>query len=131
MRRKFKQPPRIKAARAAGYAAWRARDEAARLAIPPAPPDPVAGQPLQWWTLAGRGWSHDVRLLVPADRGCRRPRSDQYDLEIDGAVVLRWAGITAIHDLLRTRYIPAQMTRQQRWTADCQASCANQEMLHN
>lgn len=106
--------PSIKHSRRAGYLAWRAADEARRRALPPLPPDPAAGQLLQHWTFQGGGWAHDVQLIQPADRGTRRPRSDQFVLVVDGAVALPLAGLTQIMDYLRTKVLPAQMTRVQR-----------------
>lgn len=82
--------------------------------MPALPPDPLPGQALQHWHFAGAGWAHDVQLLQPADRGCRRPRSDQFVLVVDGAVVLPLAGLTQVMDYLRTKVLPAQMTRMQR-----------------
>lgn len=102
------------------YVAWRARDEAQRRALPERRPDPLAGKVLQRWLFVGEsdGWAHEVKLLQPADRGAKRPRSDQFVLVIDGAVALPLAGMVQIMEHLRTKVLPKQMTRMQRHQAD-------------
>lgn len=65
-------PAKLADARRLGYAVWRKADEAARLAIPPAPPDPLPGDELQRWSFSGPGWAVDVRLQYIG----RRARSD-------------------------------------------------------
>lgn len=111
----------------AGYRAWQAGDLAQRLAVPPRPADPVAGTECMVLTMSGAGWSHLVRLLVPADRGADRPRSDQYTVEIDGQRVADRMGLTALLDLMRTQYLPRAMTRQQRARCDGWAVSARDE----
>ena len=100
------------------FDAWRARDEAQRRALPERQPDPPAGKVLQQWTMAGPGWAHDVQMLQPADRGTKRPRSDQFVLVVDGLVALPLAGLVQIMEHLRTKVLPKQMTRMQRHQAD-------------
>jgi len=97
---------------------WRRQDEARRLALPERQAEPQPGKVLQRWTFSGDGWAHDVQLLQPADRGTRRPRSDQFVLVVDDAVVLPLAGLVQIMEYLRTKVLPAQMTRLQRHQAD-------------
>lgn len=113
-RHKFQQPSRLKRARALGYLAWRQRDEAARRAIPPALPDIQPGAVVQEWLFSGRGWAHAVRLLVPADRGRSRPRSDQFALEIDGKRIADRASVSAALRLLQSDYLPRMPTRAER-----------------
>ena len=55
------------------FDAWRARDETRRRALPERAAEPQAGKPLMRWQIAGNGWTHDVLLLQPADRGTKRP----------------------------------------------------------
>lgn len=100
------------------FDAWRARDEGRRRALPERMADPPAGKVLQQWAMAGPGWAHEVRLLQPADRGAKRPRSDQFVLVIDDEVVLALAGMVQIMEHLRTNVLPKQMTRMQRHQAD-------------
>ena len=78
------------------FDAWRARDETRRRALPERAAEPQAGKPLMRWQIAGNGWTHDVLLLQPADRGTKRPRSDQFVLVIDDEVVLALAGMVQI-----------------------------------
>lgn len=59
------------------FDAWRAHDEDRRRALPERPSDPQAGKVLMRWTIQADGWAHNIELLQPADRGARRPRSDQ------------------------------------------------------
>lgn len=105
------------------FDAWRRQDEARRLALPERAADPSAGKVLQQWTISGPGWSHNVELLQPPDRGTKRPRSDQFVLVVDGAVRLPLAGLVAIMEHLRTEVLPKQMTRMQRHQSDreCEA----------
>ena len=120
---------RLQHSRRAGYLAWRTADEAARRALPALPADPTAGAELQRWTFVGAGgWVHVVQLLQPADRGARRPRSDQFVCVVDGAVALPLAGLTDIMDYLRTDVLPAQMTRLQRSRADMPGCGAHDEL---
>ena len=118
MRRSIKHL-RLQHSRHAGYLAWRIADEASRRALPELPADPVPGVELQRWKFEGAGgWVHVVQLLQPADRGTRRPRSDQFVCVVDGVVALPLAGLTQIMDYLRTEVLPQQMTRLQRSQAD-------------
>ena len=118
MRRTIKQQ-RLQHSRRAGYLAWRAAEEARARALPPAPADPLPGALLQEWSFRGvGGWLHAVQLRQPPDRGVKRPRSDQFVLVIDGVVVFDMIGLTDIMDHLRTKVLPAQMTRKQRRQAD-------------
>lgn len=110
----FKQPPKLASSRKLGYIAWRARDEAARLAVPPPPPEPQAGEAVHEWLFSGPGWAHAAQLLIPADKGRNRPRSDQYTLLIDGKQVAERTSITAALRLIQTDYLPRQQTRAQR-----------------
>jgi hypothetical protein len=71
---------------------------------------------------------HVVQLLQPADRGTRRPRSDQFVCVVDGAVALPLAGLTQIMDFLRTEVLPGQMTRLQRSRADMPGYSARDEL---
>ena len=98
------------AARRAGYGAWRKADEAARLAIPPAPPDPLLGDELQHWTFAGPGWAVEVSLKYIG----RRARSDQYRVLIDGSEWSACAGVSETLAHLRQHVIPRTATRRQR-----------------
>lgn len=110
---KIRQSRRLQSMRA-GHAAWRVSNEAQRRAEPPRLADPAPGAPTMCIDLHGPGWAHSVRLLIPAIRGTRRPRSDQYTVEIDGQNVADRMGMVALLDMLRTRYLPRQVTRSQR-----------------
>ena len=114
MRHIFKQSPKLALSRKLGYIAWRARDEALRLSVPPPPPEPRAGDIVQEWLFTGPGWAHRVQLQVPPDKGRKRPRSDQYTLLIDGKQVAERISITAALRLVQTDYLPRQMTRAER-----------------
>jgi hypothetical protein len=114
MRHIFKQSPKLARSRKLGLIAWQARDEALRLSVPPPPPEPRAGDPVQEWLFSGPGWAHRVQLLVPADKGRNRPRSDQHTLMIDGQKVAERISISAALRLIQTKYLPRQMTRAQR-----------------
>lgn len=107
---RIRTDPKLAAARSAGYAAWRKADEAARLAIPPAPPDPLPGDDLQRWSFAGQGWAVDVSLQYIG----RRARSDQYRVLIDGREWSACAGISETLAHLRQHVIPRSATRRQR-----------------
>ena len=98
------------AARSAGYAAWRQADESARLAIPPAPPDPLPGDELQRWSFAGPGWAVAVSLQYIG----RRARSDQYRVLIDGREWSACAGVSEVLAHVRRDVIPRTATRRQR-----------------
>lgn len=114
-KRQRRMPPMWRPA----FEAWQRRDEARRVALPERPADPVAGECLFSWPLTSRsGWTVEVRLLVPASVGRNRPRSDQFDLEIDGAIALRRKGLTAVMEHLRTEVFPHQLTRLERYRAD-------------
>lgn len=119
MRRIFEQSPKLARSRKLGFITWRARDEALRLSVPPPPPDPGAGDVIHDWLFTGPGWAHRVQLLVPADKGRNRPRSDQFTLLIDGQVVAERISITAVFRLIQTKYLPHQQTRAQR--RECQS----------
>lgn len=105
----FKSQPKLAAARLAGYAAWRKADKAERLAIPPAPPDPLPGDELQRWAFTGPGWSVDVSLQYIG----RRARSDQYRVLIDGREWSACAGVSETLAHLRRHVIPRTATRRQ------------------
>jgi hypothetical protein len=110
--RKYRKrvPAKLAEARRLGYAAWRKADEAARLAIPPAPPDPLPGDELQRWTFAGPGWAVVVSLQYIS----RRARSDQYRVVIDG---LEWSACAGVSDALahlRKSVLPRTATRRER-----------------
>jgi hypothetical protein len=112
--RRTKADERLAEARKQGLKAWRKREEAAQLAIPPAPPDLRPGDQWMQWTLQGIGWAADVRLLIPPNRGRRRPRSDQFALVVNDAVIGQRMGLGAILSYLQTEVIPKQATRSQR-----------------
>jgi hypothetical protein len=112
--RRSKAQERHAEARKQGLKAWRKRDEAARLAIPPAPPDLSSGDQWMQWTMQGIGWAADVRLLIPPNQGRRRPRSDQFALVVNDEVISQRIGMGAILAYLQTEVIPKQATRQQR-----------------
>jgi len=114
MRHIFKQSPKLARSRKLGHIAWRARDEALRLSVPPPPPEPLPGDVVHEWLFSGPGWAHAVRLLVPADKGRNRPRSDQFMLLIDGKMIAERISITAALRLIQTDYLPRQQTRAQR-----------------
>ena len=101
---------KLAAARSAGYAAWRKADEAARLAVPPAPPDPLPGDELQRWSFSGPGWAFDVSLQYIG----RRARSDQYRVLIDGREWSACAGVSETLAHLRKDVLPRTATRRQR-----------------
>lgn len=114
MCRILKQSPKLARSRKLGHIAWRSRDEALRLSVPPPPPDPLAGDEIQEWLFKGAGWAHHAQLLVPPDKGRNRPRSDQHTLLIDGQQVAERISITAALRLIQTEYLPRQQTRAQR-----------------
>ncbi len=99
-------------------AARRREDEVRRIALPERAPGPSAGAEVVHIPLSGPGWAHDVRLLVPADRGRNRPRSDQFRVVIDGAVWAERAGLTAVFRHLHANVIPPVLTRRQRYLSD-------------
>ena len=99
-------------------AAHRLADEVRRIALPTRMPDPQAGAEHQRWLIEGKGWAINVQLLEPADIKCRRPRSDQYRVTINGELWRERAGLVALMDHLRTAEIPRAMTRLQRYRAD-------------
>lgn len=109
-KRRIRTGPKLAASRSAGYAAWRKADEAARLAIPPAPPDPLPGDDLQRWSFAGPGWAVDVRLQYIG----RRARSDQYRVLIDGREWSACAGVSEALAHLRRDVLPRTATRRER-----------------
>ncbi len=96
-----------------GYAAWRARDEALRLSVPPAPAEPRAGDVVQTWRFSGDGWAHVAHLLVPRDIKRNRPRSDHYTLMIDDKQVAERVTVAAALKMV-AGYLPSQPTREQR-----------------
>ena len=104
-------PAKLSASRMLGYTAWRKADEAARLAIPPAPPDPLLGDEVQRWTFAGPGWAVDVRLQYI------RARSDQYRVLIDGQEWSACAGVSETLAYVRKSMIPKTATKRER--GDC------------
>lgn len=109
MRKYRRADPKLAAARRAGYGAWRKADEAARLAIPPAPPDPLPGDELQHWSFVGPGWAVEVSLQCIG----RRARSDQYRVLIDGREWSPCAGISETLAHLRRDVIPRTASRRQ------------------
>lgn len=112
-RRPFRRhhiPPKLATSRRLGYAAWRADDAAARLAIPPAPPDPLPGDELQHWTFAGPGWSVDVSLEYIG----RHARSDQYRVLIDGREWSPCAGVADALAHIRRDVLPRTASKRQR-----------------
>ncbi len=110
----FGQSPKLARSRKLGHIAWRAREEALRLSVPPPPPEPRAGDSVQEWLFTGPGWAHRVQLLVPPDKGRNRPRSDQFTLMIDGKQMAERISITAALRLIQTDYLPRQSTRAER-----------------
>lgn len=118
MRHIFNQLPKLALSRKQGYISWRKRDEAARLAVAPLPHDPRAGDVIQEWLFSGPGWAHVARLLVPADKGRNRPRSDQFTLLIDGTQIAERISVTAALRLIQSAYLPRQQTRAQRREVD-------------
>ena len=66
---------RLAKARRLGFQAWRKRDEAERLAIPPREPDPVPGQEVYRITVECAGSMHIITAHWPRASGVRRPRS--------------------------------------------------------
>ena len=111
MRKYRRADPKLAAARCAGYAAWRKADEAARLAIPPAPPDPLPGDEIQHWSFAGPGWAVEVSLQYIG----RKARSDQYRVLIDGSEWSACAGVSGVLARLRQYVIPRTATRKERY----------------
>ena len=109
-KRRHRTSPKLAAARKSGYATWRKADEAARLAIPPAPPDPLPGDEIQRWTFAGPGWAVDASLQHIG----RRARSDQYRVLIDGREWSACAGISETLAHLRQHVIPRTASRRER-----------------
>ena len=69
---------RLAKARRLGFQAWRKRDEAERLAIPPREPEPVPGQEVYRITVECAGSMHIITAHWPRASGVRRPRSDQF-----------------------------------------------------
>ncbi|MDA5374466.1 hypothetical protein PH344_25675, partial [Escherichia coli] len=82
---------------------------------------------VQEWLFTGPGWAHRVQLLVPADKGRNRPRSDQFTLLIDGHQVAERISITAALRLMQTKYLPRQQTRAQRREFETWANVRPQE----
>ena len=113
------------------FDAWRARDETRRRALPERAAEPQAGKPLMRWQIAGNGWTHDVLLLQPADRGTKRPRSDQFVLVIDDEVVLALVGMVQIMEHLCTKVLPRQMTCMQCHQADCVAEACDMSQCND
>lgn len=62
----------------------------------------------------GNGWAHTVEFRWPE----RRNRCDRFTLFVDGLQVAALIGLNDALDLLRTKYIPRQANRMQRWQAD-------------
>ena len=122
MRHFFKQSPKLDRARRQGYIAWRARDEALRLSVPPAPPEPRAGDVVQTWRFSGDGWCCVAHLLVPRDIGRNRPRSDHFTLMVNDRQVADRVTAAAAFRLLQADHLPRPATRAQRAEA---ASWAN------
>jgi hypothetical protein len=116
---------RLAEARKQGLKAWRKLDEAARLAIPPAPPDLRPGEQWMHWPMSGIGWAADVRLLIPPNQGRRRTRSDQFTLTINDEVIGQRMGLGAILRHLQEHVIPKQATRDQRNEINASVFCPN------
>jgi hypothetical protein len=112
--RKYRVPPKLAEARRRGYSAWRKRDEADRRSRPPLPPEPAPGDLVMRWQIDGNGWGHTVEFRWPE----RRNRCDRFALLVDGVMVSELIGLTDALDLLRTKYIPRQANKMQRWQAD-------------
>ena len=87
---------RLAKARRLGFQAWRKRDEAERLAIPPREPEPVPGQEVYRITVECAGSMHIITAHWPRASGVRRPRSDQFRVVDDGVVSDVLEGRTAI-----------------------------------
>lgn len=107
-------PPNWRAAMAAH---WQ-RQAAERMALPPRPADPPPGH--VWARVVVEivgGQRTEIDLQIPAERGRRRPRSDQSTVAVDGAVVADREAVTATLERVR-RAIGRRMTRQQRDEAD-------------
>lgn len=96
-------------ARQRGYLAWRKRDEAERLALPPRPADPVPGQEIHRITVESGGCVHTIVACWPEGRR----RSDQFSVFEDGVCVAELEGRTAILARIAGHLVRV-MTRQER-----------------
>ena len=63
-------------------------------------------------TVSGPGWHHIFVASIPPNDGRRRPRSDQYVVTEDGALLPKVRTLTALFDLARNR-IPRRLTRDE------------------
>ena len=109
--------PRLAKARRLGFGAWRARDEAERLAIPPRPADPAPGEEVYRITIESGGSVHIITAHWPQASGVRRPRSDQFAVFDDGIASHSLEAKTAI--LARVGgHLVRMMTRQERARAE-------------
>lgn len=102
---------------AAMDAHWQ-RQTAERLAMPPRPEDPPPGH--VWARVVVEivgGQRTEIELRIPAERGRRRPRSDQSAVAVDGGVVAEREAVTSTLGRIR-RAIGRRMTRAQRDEAD-------------
>lgn len=104
-----KPSPRRQEARRFGWQAWRKRDEAERLAIPPRPADPVPGQEIHRITVESGGIVHTIVACWPHGRR----RSDQFAVFEDGVCVAALEGRTAILGRV-AGHLVRMMTRQER-----------------
>lgn len=94
-----------------------ARDMARRIALPERPADPRAGEEWVSVTVKTRHESHTLTACIPAQRGVKRPRSDQFTVALDGEPVAGLEGYTAI--LARVgEWLPRMMTRKERAEVD-------------
>lgn len=73
---------RLAKARRLGFQAWRKRDEAERLAIPPREPDPVPGQEVYRITVECAGSMHIITAHWPRASGVRRPGRGEMALPV-------------------------------------------------
>ena len=113
LRRKV-MPPAYHEAMAAHFAA----DIARRLVLPERPVDPEPGAEWVSITVTTPHGSTTISACIPAQRGVRRARSDQFAVSIDNKMVAELESRTAI--LARVVELwPRMMTRKQRYEADC------------
>lgn len=98
-------------------AAYLARDMERRISLPERPADPLAGEEWVSVIVKTRHGLHTLTASIPAQRGIKRPRSDQFAVALDGEPVAALEGYTAI--LARVRaLLPQMMPRKQRYESD-------------